>query len=241
MFDNQYEVVVADTLESKIIHYSIRYQVYCEEMGFENGCNFPFKQEFDVYDDHAVHFIVRHKPTEQWIGAMRLIFKTDHLLPIEQHCTLNKRIDKIDLSQSVELSRLCLINKVRKKFNDTNLPKEVFVDQKEIKETDKVRLIKNCRINRSIIWGLIYAASKYSYQNNIRDWYFMTTRGLEKVLRNGGLDILKIGNPCNYKGQRYPFRMNAFETYRSEIWRDDFKNGYHLFSELELIEKHKAA
>ncbi len=36
MFDDHFEVFLADTRESKEIHYSIRYQVYCEEMGFEN-------------------------------------------------------------------------------------------------------------------------------------------------------------------------------------------------------------
>ena len=61
MFDQHYEVLLADTPKSKAIHYGIRYQVYCEEMGFENKADFPQEQEFDHYDDHAAHFIVRTK------------------------------------------------------------------------------------------------------------------------------------------------------------------------------------
>ncbi|MGZ8186120.1 MAG: GNAT family N-acyltransferase, partial [Methylobacter sp.] len=81
MFDDHFEFFLADTDESKEIHYSIRYQVYCEEMGFENKDDFPLEQEFDEYDNHSTHFIVRHKPTGHWVGAMRLIFKNGQPLP----------------------------------------------------------------------------------------------------------------------------------------------------------------
>jgi hypothetical protein len=88
---------------------------------------------------------------------------------------------------------------------------------------------------------MIYAASKYSYRNNIPNWYFLTTHALEKLLRKGGLDMISIGDPCSFRGERYPFKMNAFKTYLSEIWKDDYKKGYRQFSELNLIEKYKAA
>jgi N-acyl amino acid synthase of PEP-CTERM/exosortase system len=241
MFDNYFEVFLADTQESKEINYSIRYQVYCEEMGFENKDNFPLEQEFDAYDNHSSHFIIRHKRSGQWVGAMRLIFKAEKLLPIEQHCLLNEKINKCDVAKSVELSRLCLIQEIRRRCNDIDPPHGITDDRNEIKETDKIKLFNNSRINRSIIWGLIYAASKYSYRNNIPNWYFLTTHSLEKVLRKGGLNMLSIGDPCHHKGVRHPFKMNAFDTYQSEIWKDDYKNGYRKFSDLNLIEKYIAA
>jgi N-acyl amino acid synthase of PEP-CTERM/exosortase system len=83
MFDNNFEVFLADTPESKAIHYSIRYQVYCEEMGFENKDNFPLEQEFDEYDSQSTHFIVRTRLTGHWVGAIRMVFNTDHFLPID--------------------------------------------------------------------------------------------------------------------------------------------------------------
>ena len=237
MFDNYFEVFIADTYQSKEIHYSIRYQVYCEEMGFENKDDFPSKQGFDEYDNHSTHFIIRHKQSKQWIGAMRLILKKNQPLPIEQLCTLNESINESELRQSAELSRLCLIKEIREIFNDINPPLGITDDGNEIKETDKIKLFKNNRINRDIIWGLIYAASRYSFYNNISNWYFLTTKALEKILRKGGLDMLNIGEPCYHRGKRYPFKMKAFETYRSEIWKDDYTKGYRLFSELNSIEK----
>jgi len=241
MFDDHFEVFLADTPESKEINYSIRYQVYCEEMGFENKNDFPLEQEFDEYDNDSVHFIIKHKQSDQWIGAMRLVSKTNQLLPIEQHCVLNEAIEKCDIGKSVELSRLCLVKEIRRRFNDIDPPHGITDDTNEIIETDKIKLLNNSRVNRSIIWGMVYAASKYSYRNNISNWYFLTTKALEKVLRKGGLDMLTIGELCDHRGERHPFKMKAFETYKSEIWKDDYKNGYSLFSELTLIEKNKAA
>ncbi len=241
MFDDSFEVFLADTNESKEIHYSIRYQVYCEEMGFENKDYFPKKQEVDECDRHSKHFIIRHKQSGHWVGAMRLIFKTDQLLPIEKHCILNETIDKNDSVKSVELSRLCLIKEIRRRLNDYDPAHGVINDNNEIKETDKKKLFKNSRSNRRIIWGMIYAASKYSYDNNIPHWYFLTTRALEKVLRKGNLNMMNIGDPCYLKGERHPFKMNAYETYLSEIWNDDCKMGYHRFSELNFNKTYQAA
>ncbi|MGR9088177.1 MAG: PEP-CTERM/exosortase system-associated acyltransferase [Gammaproteobacteria bacterium] len=242
MFDDQFEVILADTWESKEIHYSIRYQVYCEESGFENSRDFPFKREHDRYDDRAIHFIVRHKTTGQWIGAMRLIRKTDQLLPIELHCRLDQKINKSGSGQgAVELSRLCLIIQIRRKYSDTKVTVKVMEGCEQIRTTDKIRTLNDRRVNRSILWGLIYAAAKYSYQNNIPNWYFMTTQALEKILRNGGLDMTTIGAPCDYRGKRFPFAMNAFETFLGRDWQDHFRTGYRVYSELSRVESSKAA
>jgi N-acyl amino acid synthase of PEP-CTERM/exosortase system len=136
MFDKNFEVFLADTPESKAIHYSIRYQVYCEEMGFENKDNFPLEQEFDEYDSQSTHFIVRTRLTGHWVGAIRMVFNTDHFLPIEKHCVLNETINKSDSSQSVELSRLCLVKEIRRRFNDIDPPMELrTIEMKSKKQT----------------------------------------------------------------------------------------------------------
>jgi N-acyl amino acid synthase of PEP-CTERM/exosortase system len=235
MFDDHFEVYVADTCESKEIHYSIRYQVYCEEMGFENKDNFPGEQEFDEHDQHSAHFIVRHKLTGQWVGAMRLIFQNDQSLPIEQYCNLQEQIGKIDIKQSAELSRLCVIKEVRRGFVDIDPPNGIEDEDEAVKETNRIRLFHNHKkINRTIIWGLLNAATDYCYLNNIENWYFITTTPLAKVLRKGGFNMQNIGEPCYHNGERYPFKKDVVDTYHNETWRKDFKNGYRIFSELQI-------
>jgi N-acyl amino acid synthase of PEP-CTERM/exosortase system len=234
MFDNNFEVFLADTPKSKAIHYSIRYQVYCEEMGFEKKDNFPSEQESDHHDQHSAHFIVRHKSTGQWVGAMRLILQNGQPLPIEQYCSLQERIGKSDVKKSAEISRLCVVKEVRRGFVDIDPPNGLEAESETIKEICKVKSLPNHRkINRSIIWGLLNAATEYCFSNNIKNWYFITTTSLAKVLRNGGFNMLNIGEPCYHNGVRFPFEKDVVDTYHNETWRKNFKNGYCLFSELD--------
>ena len=233
MFSKYFEVFLADTEKSKEIHYSIRYQVYCEEMGFEDKEKFPSQMEFDDDDGKSTHFIVKSKATGQWVGAMRLIFKNEGLLPIEKSCKINEKINTNDLFGAVELSRLCLIKDVRRGFIDIDPPHGIEDDSNQVTETNKIKLIASgAKINRMIIWGLIHAAADYCYRSNIQHWYFMTTAALARVLRRGGLNLMGIGESCQHNGERFPFKMNAVETYQSEIWQGDFNNGYRLYSEL---------
>jgi hypothetical protein len=94
-------------------------------------------------------------------------------------------------------------------------------------------LLKN---SPDIIWGLIYAASKYSYHHDILNWYFLITPGLEKILRNGGLDMRVIGESIDHKGLRYPFKMDALATYQSDMWQSYYKQGYRKFSECNIAD-----
>ncbi|MGZ8190843.1 MAG: PEP-CTERM/exosortase system-associated acyltransferase [Methylococcaceae bacterium] len=238
MFDNHFQVFLADTPESKKIHYSIRYQVYCEEMGFENKHDFPFEQEFDDHDHQSAHFIVKHKRTGQWIGAMRLIFPIDQSLPLQRHCSLYETVPTSRSSQSVELSRLCVVKELRRRFSDIDPPHGINEDSSLVRETDKVKLLQNDhRSSRNIVFGLLQAASEYCHHNDIKNWYFLTTRPLAKVLRKGGLNLMNIGDRCYHRGERYPYKMDVVETYFSENWGDDYKNGYSLFSECDQVQK----
>jgi N-acyl amino acid synthase of PEP-CTERM/exosortase system len=240
MFDDNFEVFLADTEESKEIHYSIRYRVYCEEMGFENKEDFPLEQEYDDYDDHSAHFIVRHKSTGDWIGAMRLIIHNGQALPIEQHCELTEQVIP---SRSVEISRLCVVKEMRKGFKDIDPPNGIAASDIESSPTKVSHLVDNQkRINRTVIWGLLNAGVIYCNQNKIPDWYFITTNALAKVLNKGGFKMTSIGEPCNHNGERHPFKKDAIEAYKNETWRKSFRNNYFAYSIFEnlALKKHVA-
>jgi N-acyl amino acid synthase of PEP-CTERM/exosortase system len=234
MLNDHCEIFLADTPESKEIHYKIRYDVYCDEMGFENKADFPQEMERDENDDEgkSVHFIARNKITGQWIGAMRLIFKQDGLLPIEQSCELKEDIIANDLENAVELSRLCLIKDIRRRFKDIDPPHGIAEDEMQQKPNNKVVPMPSHRqFSRMVLWGLLHAAVEYGHTNKIKNSYFMTTTALAKILGRGGLNLINIGGPCEHKGERFPFRMDTEEVYQSDAWKKDFSCGYSLFSE----------
>ena len=239
MFDEHFEVFWADTPESKKIHYSIRYQVYCEEMGFENKDDFPLEQEFDEYDSHSTHFIVRTRHTKQWVGAMRMVFKNDQLLPVEKHCTLNKIINNDIFNRSIEISRLCLVKNIRRRNTDGEPPlgllKEDDVDK--IKKDDNVVLFHARKhIERSIIWGLFRAAAVHSEKRKIKKWYFLGANALARIICKKGFNLQQIGDPCNFNGERFPFEIALNEVLSNSLWLNDFKNGYTRFSKMKMSE-----
>lgn len=240
MFDEYFETFLADTPESKAKHYQIRYKVYCEEMGFENKDDFSHAQEYDHWDKHSAHFIVKHKESGKWVGAMRLISQCDQKLPIQQHASLNDIINN-QLDQSVELSRLCVIKEMRRASRNINSADETQAKRDDIQGSDTVKFSvfhNQHLISRQIIWGLLHAASVYCYNNNITNWYFLTSNAIAKLLRKGGLNLLNIGDACNHRGKRYPFNMNVVETYQNHVWQDGYSNGYSLFSSLRKLSHH---
>jgi N-acyl amino acid synthase of PEP-CTERM/exosortase system len=237
MFDENFEVFLADTRESKEINYSIRYQVYCEEMGFENKDNFPLKQEFDEYDSHSTHFIVRSRQTGQWVGAMRIIFKNDLLLPVENHCTLNSITANDTFNRSVEISRLCLVKEIRRRISDCGPPLGLEKAENNIKYGYNVIPFHGRKqIERSIIWGLIRAGAIYCEHRNIKKWYFLISKAFARILCKNGLDLQQIGEPCNFNGERFPFELVLKQLLSIPFWLNDFKNGYSLYSEMDMSE-----
>jgi len=247
MFNDNFEIFLADTPESRALHYSIRYQVYCEEMGFEKKEDFPLKKEFDENDKggKSVHFIAQNKITGKWVGAMRLIFKRNELLPIEQSCKLDEMIGSNNFYDTVELSRLCLLKDIRRNFKDVDPPHGLVDEENNENISNKTSLIFNHQqMSRMVLWGLLHAAVEYGSTNNIMNCYFMTTKALAKVLKRGGLKLISIGEPCNHKGERYPFKMNTVEVYKSDVWKNEYRCGFSLFSNINkenLIQGPEAA
>jgi N-acyl amino acid synthase of PEP-CTERM/exosortase system len=238
MFDDHFEVLLADTLESKNIHYSIRYQVYCEEMGYENKDDFPSEQEFDEYDKHSAHFIVRARKTGQWVGAMRMVFKNEQPLPVETHCRLTKSIHDTIFNRSIEISRLCLVKEIRRRNVDCYAPYGISDDDKEtVSIADNViQFHRRKHIERSIIWGLFRAASMLSERENVKSWYFLGANALARIISKKGFNLQQVGEPCNLNGERIPFEINLREILANPLWLTDFKVGYSLYSEVTQFE-----
>jgi hypothetical protein len=61
----------------------------------------------------------------------------------------------------------------------------------------------------------------------------MTTLILARVINRGGLNMMNIGEPCEHKGKRFPFKIDAKQTYLSEIWEDGFNKSYGLYSKVD--------
>jgi N-acyl-L-homoserine lactone synthetase len=115
MFDDKYEVIVADTPAARHIHHRIRYEVYCLEYRFEDPALHPDHEEHDQWDDNAVHFLVRHRASGEWIGAMRLIRPVHGQLPIHEASDMTSAALPNFDGRAWELSRTCILGAYRRR------------------------------------------------------------------------------------------------------------------------------
>ncbi len=235
MFDQYFEVVLADTAAGLNTHYNLRYQVYCEEMGYEDKSRFPEELENDHWDEHSVHFIIRHKHTHQWIGAMRMVFPNNGELPLQEFCSIDR--EHSNNKQDIEISRLCLINDIRKRKTDDEPPLALNTIGDPQSGSDVTQLYSRRHINKSLIWGLFRAASLYSQANDIDNWYFLGSKALARVISREGFKMQQIGEGCEHRGKRYPFKVEMQHIVNNKIWSESFNNGYTLFSELEQAQE----
>ena len=237
-FDDFFEIILADTQEARNKHYNIRYQVYCEELNYEDPTQFPDKLEYDEWDPKddldqcSVPFLIRLKHSKQWIGAMRIVHYNGYSLPLEDTCSLEQKTN----THSIEISRLCLIKEIRKPHTQNSYG---------INETDKTYCSPSFDQNNSqvkqfysspeakvsIIWGLLNAAYQYSDFNNIKNWYLLSSKALARIIKRQGFNIEKVGPNCQHRGQRSPYCIALSDIRNNPIW-ENFNKKYQLYSEL---------
>ncbi len=181
MFDGRYRAVIADTEESKSIHYRLRYQIYCLEKGFEPSERFENQQEIDAYDDRSVHFLVQHQASGRWIAAARLVLGPPDRLPIAQVARFSLAGIDIERKRFAELSRVSVLRAYR------NHGRASFVNEPEL------------------LLGIIRAARDYSEQSGLDYWLFLCRRSVMRILGQFGLEMAIVGDPCRHRGIRYPY------------------------------------
>jgi len=229
-FDRNFEVCLADTPESKSLHYNIRYQVYCDEMGYENKERFPEQLEHDPWDNRAVHFLVRHKPSGDWVGALRLVIG-NHQLPFQELCTLEREMTYSEFQQSAELSRLCVLKDVRRLSAQKFAPYGMCYEENRSLDSPNVKMIYSYRnMGLSIMWGLLRAAALYCKDKGMQNLYLLAAPALVHTIRKEGFTLEQIGEPCEHRGTRLPLQWEVTNILANPMWQKDYQSDYWLFS-----------
>lgn len=226
-FDNCFEVFLADTPESKRIHYNLRYQVYCDELGYEDKELFPQQLEFDEWDQHAVHFMVRHRFTGQWLGALRVVSPHRHTFPFEEKCEAGQPLAAAEYRNAIEISRLCVLREARR-----FAPR--IMSQTEPDPASNVKYLNTLRQqSRSIMWGLYRAAVDYSVEQGIEHWFILVAPALAYAVKKQGFEMHQVAEPCEHRGLRTPYRLEVGHILQNPLWEEDYQIGYRRYSDLE--------
>lgn len=189
---NSYEVVLADTEESKNIHYNLRYQIFCLEKGFEEAGRFKNEMEKDIYDDKAIHFLVNSN--NRWIGTFRLVVDQFGSLPFQKVTAFDSPQFLPHNFQAAEFSRLGILRPFQKLRNGQP-PKESSENESEI-------MLK-----------MLHAAREYCCANSIGYVICLCRRSIARVLNQFGIQARSIGPAIIHHGPRMPFALNLADSH----------------------------
>ena len=172
------QVFLAETPQQLRDHHELRYQVYCERRGFEQGAGEHQHEEMDAYDANAAKFIAYDRTTGLPCGALRLV-KAEPLFPAATVTQLNPlRLAALG-SSVMELSRLCL------RHPDGAVKGDWYQGS-------------------DIMLALIYAAWRYSAKQGVSHWLCLITPAMERMLARLSVPFEVAGERCQYRGTRTP-------------------------------------
>lgn len=199
LFDDSYEVVLADTEVSRAIHHKIRYQVYCMERDFENPANFPTGEESDRWDSHAAQFIVRQRDSEAWVAAIRLVLPYAASFPLETlHCLTPGHAAHLRRRHLGEISRVCVIRSPNPHHSNPHLDHN-FGHVTPDRESQ-------------VMLGLIRTIIIHGLERGIEHCYLLVTDAFARLLRRIGVVLHSVGTATEHRGFRAPYLMGLRET-----------------------------
>lgn len=111
---NDFKFYIATDEEEIRQIYKLRYQVYCEEYGYIDKNKFPNKEEKDEYDKYSAYLVIRDKHDEV-AATVRIIKNSQEGFPIQKNFRFNLDTSVINQENLVEISRLIVSKKYRRK------------------------------------------------------------------------------------------------------------------------------
>ena len=204
-FNEYFEMVPAVTDELKNEVYKLRYQVYCVETGFEKAEDHPGEIETDDFDEHSVHYLIRHRKSGIYAGTTRLILpdpnNIDKLFPIETYSTIDKHEELVDKQRCylAEASRFCVSKEFKRRKGDHQASLTGISPDWEQKTTVEER-----RTYPHLSIALYACLIKMSHENNIHYWYAVMEPALIRFFSTLGIYFKGIGPVADYHGLRRP-------------------------------------
>ena len=226
-FHEHFEVIRVNNPQHLTEALKIRYQVYCLEQKYEDPQHFPQGLESDTFDHHADHSIIRHKVTNQTLGAVRLVVSKNALkqsFPIEQHFQgkYDGLLDKLAVDRKYigEVSRFAISNQFRRVIESNSCTTHIF---KQGKLGDR-RNLNNRVLYSNTVAGLINAVIRMSLDHNLTHWVCLMEPSLARLLGRFGFEfkLLRIEEVGNDSRKPY-FAVINEELERiyhsnSEVW-----------------------
>ena len=211
---------IADTPEQIKQAHRLRYDVYCEETGFEPKEDNPGKQERDPFDEHSAHAVLTHLPTNTVAGTLRIVLpvpdKPGADLPARMASSLLDELPFLPRESTGEISRFTVAREFRKRQQDT-LYASVYNDEQD-RSRDPRRILPH------IALGLLQSVFEITLRHNLTHLCAVIDPALLRLVRRLGLEFHKVGDLIEFHGMRQPIycdNREILETVhkkRREVW-----------------------
>lgn len=201
-FHHYFEITIANTPQLLEEVFNIRYQVYSEEMGFEpkNSAHI----ESDDYDESAIHVLIKYRPTDLFIGTIRMVLneqnRDDFVFPMETHCHTMDRgifdIDKAGRQKIGEISRVAVIQNFRRRKEDAiGLAGAVVVED-------------DAHYHRTLSYvplSLYFASHIIAMWKHLNYTIAISEPKLMRHIHFTGIAAKQFGASFEFKGERAPY------------------------------------
>jgi N-acyl amino acid synthase of PEP-CTERM/exosortase system len=213
MFHKYFDAVAAASEELRREVFRIRYDVYCDELRFEDPGRFPDKQEVDPYDRFSLHCLLLHKATDTFAGCVRLVQvnpeKPDDLLPFERLCK-DRMYPEVfarvvpDRLKVGEISRLAVRSSFRRRKGEGSVPGGVVEERQGGFGGSRTPWIA---------LGLYLSAAAVGLIKGLDGVFALMEPRLARRLGSYGIRFQQVGDPVEHRGERAPFFISRSDLY----------------------------
>ncbi|WJW74468.1 PEP-CTERM/exosortase system-associated acyltransferase [Thiohalobacter sp. IOR34] len=220
-FNRHFRVETHDSPYLRDACYSLRYQVYCLETGYEDAAAFPDGRETDRFDGRAAHALVYHRPTGQAAATVRLVLPdpgdSSRPFPIELHCAASLQAAAFDMAglprdRVAEISRFAVSKSFKRRAGEAGTLAGAALGGSASRPSVDARAFPHLTL------GLFQAIVAMSAEHGITHWYAVMEPSLLRLLTRFGIVFRPIGELSDYHGLRQPC-MGVVDEVLEGIWR----------------------
>ncbi|SDH66985.1 PEP-CTERM/exosortase system-associated acyltransferase [Nitrosomonas sp. Nm132] len=229
-FHEYFEIIIADTpaLLKKV--FNLRYRILCVDNKYPDidASSYPDELESDEYDSSSLHLLLRHKPSNTFVGTTRLILSNpldiNQKFPVELHTQFYPAYTNMNVQRrsAVEISRFVILRNFFRRKDDFH-----FVVGKISKHSDESGRRRFPHPMLGLAIGIIQICAKY----DIYHLFSAMDPALNRLFGFYGMQFEPIGPLVNYHGQRRPYYVclidvleRMYTNYR-DIWELVTDNG----------------
>jgi N-acyl amino acid synthase of PEP-CTERM/exosortase system len=186
----------------------LRYDVYCEELGFLSPENYGARLESDDFDGHSVQFAALNRQKDV-VATLRLVRDSPLGFPIERRAaSLWAAFADLPRDKTVEISRLVLAKQYRRRATDGRYGVAG-------REPDGSAGAEQRSPYPRILFGLFRMMFEESVNTGLTHWLAAMEPWLQQFLDRFGFTFTAVGGPIEYFGEVVPYAARIEDIFRA--------------------------